>query len=189
MTSLREALAVLGDVLEDRGLTHDLVVVGGGALLLKGLIDRPTQDLDVIARVQDNAWIVAEPMPPDLLEAVKDVAVVLELAPDWLNAGPTSLFEGGLPHGFPDRAEMYRFASLTVRVAARVDQIAFKLYAAADHWPLRGKHLQDLQMLNPTSMELVKSARGCTTHDPASGFRDVQLAPVLALFSVEVRDV
>jgi len=95
--SLREALTVLGEILNDRGLAHDIVVVGGGALLLSGHIDRPTKDLDVVARVENDKWTLAEPMPADLVEAVKDVAAALDLAPDWLNAGPTSLLEGGLP--------------------------------------------------------------------------------------------
>src|SRR3990172_4893167 len=115
--SLREALTVLGEILNDRGLAHDIVVVGGGALLLSGHIDRPTKDLDVVARVENDKWTLAEPI-------------------------------------------------------------------AADHWPLRGKHLQDLQALTPTVVELVDAARWCRTHDPSVGFRDVQLGPVLGLFDV-----
>lgn len=187
--SLREALEVLGEILTDRGLVHDVAVVGGGALLLSGHIDRPTKDLDVVARVVGDTWMLAEPMPADLVEAVRDVGVALDLAPDWLNAGPTSLFTAGLPVGFADRADVHRFGPLTVRLASRVDQIAFKVYAAADHWPLQGKHLQDLRALTPTTAELVAAARWCTTHDASEGFRDVQLAPVLALFGVALKDV
>ncbi len=187
--TLREALTVLGEILDDRGLAHDIVVVGGGALLLTGHIDRPTKDLDVVARVENDKWTLAEPMPADLVEAVRDVAAALDLAPGWLNAGPTSLLEGGLPAGFAGRAEIQRFGPLTVRIASRVDQIAFKLYAAADHWPLRGKHLQDLEALAPSAVELVEAARWCRTHDPSEGFRDVQLGPVLGLFDVSVDDV
>jgi len=91
--------------------------------------------------------------------------------------------------GVADRAEVQRFGPLTVRIASRIDQIAFKLYAAADHWPLRGKHLQDLQALTPTVVELVDAARWCRTHDPSVGFRDVQLGPVLGLFDVGLDDV
>jgi uncharacterized nucleotidyltransferase DUF6036 len=187
--TLHEALAVLGDILADRGLTYDIVVVGGGALLLDGHIERPTKDLDVVALVAGDTWVLAEPMPPRLLEAVRDVAEALDLAPDWLNPGPTSLFEAGLPAGFAERVDVRRFGSLTVRVASRFDQICFKLYAAADHWPIMGKHLQDLRALGPTAPEVVHAARWCTTHDRSDGFRMVQLAPVLGLFDVEVADV
>ncbi len=173
---------MLGELLADRDAVHDLAVVGGGALLLTGHIDRPTKDLDVVARIVDGGWTLAEPMPSDLDEAVRDVASALDLAPDWLNPGPTSLFDAGLPDGFASRAEVRRYGSLTVRLAARVDQIALKLYAAADDWPMKGKHLQDLQALHPTATELLDAAGWCTTHDPSEGFRDVQLAPVLGLF-------
>jgi hypothetical protein len=187
--SLREALTMLGEVLNDRGVAHDIVVVGGGALLLTGYIDRPTKDLDVVARVEDEKWTLAQPMPVDLVEAIKDVAAALDLTHDWLNAGPTSLLKSGLPDGFAERAAIERFGSLTVRVASRVDQIALKLYAAADHWPLRGKHLQDLQALTPTEGELVASARWCRSHDPSDGFRNVQLGPLLGVFDVGLSDV
>lgn len=130
--SLREALRALGEVLADRGLVHDVAVIGGGALLLSGHIERPTKDLDIVARVIGDTWM---------------------------------------------------------RVADRVDQIAFKVYAAADHWPLQGKHLQDLQVLVPTRTELIGAARWCTGHDPSAGFRDVQLAPVLERFGVAIGDV
>jgi hypothetical protein len=187
--SLREALEVLGEILSDRGLVHDVVVIGGGALLLSGHIDRATKDLDVVARVVGDTWMLAEPMPADLVEAVHDVGVALDLAPNWLNAGPTALFTAGLPVGFADRAEVHRFGPLTVRLASRVDQVALKVYAAADHWPLQGKHLQDLRALTPTKTELVLAARWCTTHDASAGFRDVQLAPLLAAFGVADKDV
>lgn len=185
---LREALEVLGEILADRGLVHDVAVVGGRALLLSGYIERPTKDLDVVARVVGDTWMLAEPMPVDLVEAVRDVGVALDLGPDWLNAGPTSLFTAGLPVGFAERAAVRRFGPLTVRLASRVDQIALKVYAAADHWPLQGKHLQDLRSLTPTNAELVAAACWCATHDPSEGFRDVQLAPVLALFGVLAAD-
>lgn len=187
--TLREALVILGDILADRSRAHDIAVVGGGALLLTGHIDRPTKDLDVVARIVGEQWMLAAPMPPDLAEAARDVGVALDLAPDWLNAGPTSLFAAGLPVGFAERVEVHVFGSLTVRLASRVDQIALKVYAAADHWPLQGKHLQDLRALAPAGFELVSAARWCVGHDSSRGFRDAQLASVLACFDVRSSDV
>ena len=183
---LVDALEVLGQLLSERGCEFDLVVVGGGALLLRGLIARPTLDLDVVARVDAGTWISALPFPGELAAAVSEVGAALDLAPDWLNPGPTSLLDLGLPTGFAERASKRVFGGLTLRVAGREDQIAFKVYAAADEWPHRGKHLQDLRALEPTNVELLSAARWCRTHDPSPGFRDVLLAPVLATFGVEV---
>lgn len=183
-SNLRQALTVLGDILEDRGESFDLVVIGGGALLLLGLIERPTKDLDVVARVEDGHWLTARPFPKALTQAVIDVADALDLTEDWMNPGPTDLMEFGLPTGFAGRAQSQVFAGLTVRFAAREDQIAFKLYAAADHWPDRSRHLADLRQLAATRQELLAAALWCRTHDPSEGFREMLLLPVLAELGV-----
>ena len=128
---LREALTTLGAVLADRGLSYELVLVGGGALNLCGLIDRPTRDIDVVARVEGGAYITAVPLPALLLAAANDVAAALDLAPDWLNSGPADLFHMGLPQGFAERTVRETFGGLDVLYASRQDQVAFKLYAAA----------------------------------------------------------
>jgi hypothetical protein len=49
--SLREALELIGAYLEDRGESLEVVGIGGSALLLLGMIERPTQDLDLVAEV------------------------------------------------------------------------------------------------------------------------------------------
>ena len=182
---LREALTILGEILEDRGHHFELVLVGGGALNLVGLIRRPTKDLDVVARIEDQAWVSATPLPSALLSAVNDVALALNLAHDWLNAGPADLFHMGLPAGFAERTTREEFGGLTIHLASRVDQVAFKLYAAADRWPSNSRHLQDLRALAPTREELIASALWCQTHDVSEGFRDVLLRPVLAEFGID----
>ncbi len=173
--SLRDALIALGDLLADRATPYDLVLIGGGALLLVGLTTRATKDLDVVA--QPDGWRSASPLPGPLAAAIRDVAAALDLAADWLNPGPTDLLQLGLPPGFADRATAERFGALTVRYASRVDQVALKLYAEADHWPSHSKHLQDLLVLAPTPSELDAAAAWCL--DPSPGFRDVQLRPLL----------
>lgn len=184
--TLEDALGVLGEVLLERGEVVRLAVVGGGALLLARLVRRPTKDLDVVAFVDEGLLLSAEPFPPALQKAVEDVARALELAPDWLNPGPTSILSLGLPEGFLRRCTRLRFGSLDVYVADRVDQIALKLFAAADHWPARlNKHLDDLRRLKPTTEELLAAASWCRTHDPGEGFSTLQLSPVLLEFGVE----
>jgi hypothetical protein len=188
VSDLTEALETLGALVLERGLAFDVVVVGGGALLLQGLVMRPTNDLDVVALVEDGVWIAASPLPAELLRAAHEVAGALDLAEDWLNPGPTSLLDLGLPPGFAERAHTRTYGGLTLRVAAREDQVAFKVYAAADQWPDQGKHLQDLRELRPTPTELHGASVWCRTHDPSPGFRDVLLVPLLASFGVEFDD-
>jgi len=186
---LEEALHLLGDVLEDRGEAFDIALIGGGALLLLGLIERSTKDLDILARIEGDDWLLARPLPAALAEAVRDVAETLDLADDWLNPGPTDLLTFGLPDGFENRSTKRNYKALTVRLASREDQIPFKLYAAADQWPSRSRHLADLRMLTPTRAELLSAAKWCRTHDPSDGFRDMLLLPLLKSLDLENVDV
>lgn len=166
---LEQALEALGEVLESRGQGGELVAIGGGSLLLLGLIQRPTKDLDVVALVEDGILRKGEPLPDFIMTAVHDVALAMGLADDWLNPGPSDLFTFGLPIGFMARVETHTYGSLVVHVAGRIDQIHFKLYAAVDQGP-RSKHFADLLQLSPTEEELIAAAAWCKTHDPSDGF-------------------
>jgi hypothetical protein len=67
------------------------------------------------------------------------------------------------------------------------DLVCFKLYAAADHWPSRDRHLDDLRALRPSEADLLSAARWSMTHDPSPAFRS-QLTAVLAHLGVEDAD-
>ena len=103
-----------------------------GVCSFLGLLEWPTKDLDVVALVTDDTYQSADPHPEDLQSAAVEVANALGLAHDWLNPGPTSLLDLGLPKGFRERATIRRFGNLIVHLASRYDQICFKLYAATD---------------------------------------------------------
>lgn len=181
-TLLDEALETPGAVLRDRGLTYEFVAVGGGGLLLLGLATRTTKDLDLVAGMEDGRRFRPDPLSPDLVEACRDVGRALGLAEDWLNAGPASLLDLGLPAGFQERLKTRRYGGLILHIAGRRDQVFFKLYAATDLGP-RSKHLEDLRQLHPTRDELLDAARWARTHDPSEGFRGL-LAETLRLLGV-----
>src|SRR5437016_1301839 len=183
-TALSRALELLGDVLQERGFSYELVGAGGSALLLLGLLERPTRDLDVVALVEGRRYVGANPLPPDLLNAVRDVGETLGVGDDWLNPGPASLLELGLPEGFAERVETRRFGRLTLHLASRSDQIYFKVYAATDQGP-DSKHFDDLNALAPTKNELIEAARWARTHDPSDGFRGELLCLLRLLGMVE----
>lgn len=183
--SLEQALGALGELLAERRQSFDLVVIGGGSLLLSGLLARPTEDLDVVARIEDGAYVSAEPLPPPLIDAIAEIGRLLGLGSAWLNPGPAQLLEFGLPDGFSDRVQTRAYAGLTVHLADRVDQIAFKLYASVDQGP-GSKHFADLRRLAPTEAELLAAAAWTRTHDTSDGFRD-QLEQ--ALFALGITDV
>jgi hypothetical protein len=179
--TLDDALHTLGAVLDHRGAPAGLVFVGGGALVLLGLIARSTRDLDVVARIDTGALTEAEPLPPALQAAIAEVAMALDLAPDWLNTGPASLLRLGLPAGSASRAHRRRYGALEKWLADRFHQIHLKLHAAEDHWPGHSRHLADLRALRPTAHELAAAAAWCRSHDPSEPFDTAQLQPVLAL--------
>jgi hypothetical protein len=182
-TGLEEALQLLGQLLTDRNQPFGVVAIGGGGLLLIGLIERPTKDVDLVALRDGSTLLPVSTLPPALREAIEDVARVLELAPNWMNGGPGSLLRFGLPTGFLERVETRTFGALSVSLASRFDQIHFKLYAAADDRP-DGKHHVDLQRLRPTHDELRAAARWARTHDPSEGFA-IMLRGVLATFGLD----
>lgn len=184
VAQLDEALKMLGELLADRGHHYEVVAIGGGGLQLIGIIDRPTRDLDLLAfRDGDTLVRVEKALPLPLAEAIGDVARVLDLATNWVNGGPTSLVDFGLPEGFLNRLERRPYGGLGLSLASRFDQIHFKLYAAADDRP-DGKHHVDLQQLKPTREELLQAGRWARTHDPSEGFA-IMLAGVMRAFGIE----
>ncbi len=168
---LDEALEALGATLEARGHHYELVVVGGACLLLHGTIDRPTRDIDILGALSTRGDVVPlDGLPAPLAEAVAAVGAAYHLAPDWLNLGPSSLLDLGLPDGFESRLKPRRLGGLVAWLASPFDLACFKLYAAVDHWPLRDRHLADLRALAPTTLELQAAAAWATSHDPSPAF-------------------
>ncbi len=155
-TGLDGALAALGDLLAYRGETYEIVLVGGGDLVLRGIISRATKDADIVGqRLGDGRIVALRRLPDALARAVSEVADAHDLAPDWLNVGPASLLDLGLPAGFEDRLTARHYGSLTVWLAGPYDLVCFKLYAAADHWPSQDRHLDDLRALHPSEADLL----------------------------------
>jgi len=178
-------LAALGDRLAGTvDAPIHLIVIGGSGLLAIDAVDRATRDVDVVAIAEGDALVSAKPLPKALVDAAAIVARDFGLAPDWLNAGPTSLLEiGGLPSGFRSRLTERQFGTkLKISFAARIDQIHFKVYAAADRGEPRD--LSDLRALEPTPDELHAAASWARTHNMPGPFDDA-LAHALRTFGVE----
>ncbi len=184
---LEAALSALGELLAARGDAFEVVIVGGGNLILQGLISRPTtKDLDILGAWTMGRVCPMRPLPEPLRDAIVGVARTLGLADDWLNTGPDSLLDLGLPDGFETRLDRRDFGGLVAWLAGRFDMVCFKLYASADQGP-RSRHFQDLRELEPTRGELLDAARWAMGHDPSPGFRLV-LAETLKALGVDDAD-
>jgi hypothetical protein len=175
-SEIEKILSALGEMLDSMNAAiPELVVCGGSALNVLGLVKRTTKDVDVVAfaiRNDQNSIRLekAEPFPDALLEASRKIARDFNLPEKWLNPGPTSTLDFGLPEGLMSRVETRKFGrSLTIHFLSRFDQICFKLYAAVDQGI--GKHYNDLLLLEPNAHELEKAAQWSMTHDVSEVFR------------------
>lgn len=178
---IEDALSLLASTMEARGLAPcELVVVGGAAFNLAGVVIRPTKDVDVIALREGGSddvpvLVKHKPLPEPIASAAVFVAEALGLDPEWLNGGPADLLDSGLPAGFEARLTIrYYGTHLAVLTPSRQDLICLKVYAAADTGI--GRHTEDLDALRPTGQELLDGARWTRTQDPSAGFRSMLVA-------------
>jgi hypothetical protein len=127
------------------GLSFEGVVIGGSALGLMGVIQRPTRDFDIL---------VPE-LPPAIVSAARDFAEARrqagdDLLDDWLNNGPMQLGDV-LPVGWRERVQsVFEGRALSLSTLGRSDLLKSKLFALCD----RGTDLPDCVALAPTAEEL-----------------------------------
>ena len=183
---LNEALATLGALLEERGEAIGVLIIGGGSLLLLGVVERPTADVDVVGFPSATGYARADVLPDFLMTAVREVGDALGLGDSWFDTGPAGLVDFGLPPGLERRVTVRSYGGLEVHLPAREDLVCFKLYAAVDQGE-RSKHFADLRSLTPTPGQLLSAARWTRTHDPSPAFRG-ELQRILSLLGVEVLD-
>jgi hypothetical protein len=168
-------ISALGEQLAAAGERFELVVVGGSGLIMLGEIERSTRDVDLVALRNGEELHAAKPLPGPLRRAAERVARDFSLDETWLNGGPTSLLDFGLPEGFLERLDSRSYGeALVVHFASRYDQIHFKLYAMVDQGG-PGKHEQDLRALAPSEAELLAAAHWSQTHDPSDAYRETLL--------------
>ena len=159
----RPTLEAFDAWLSARGLQLEATVVGGTALVLLGVTERQTRDVDILAPA----------LTPSIREAARDFAQSLraggqELADDWLNNGPSQL-AAQLPSRWPSRRQpVFEGAALTLMALGRSDLLKTKLFALCD----RGTDLADCVALAPTPHELAAAEPWVTAQDSNPGWPD-----------------
>lgn len=127
------------------GLRFDGVVIGGSALALMGVIQRETQDFDIM--VPD---LPAEVAAAALTFAVQQRSIGVHLKNEWLNNGPRSLADL-LPDGWRGRVmRIYTGSAIVLDTLGRMDLLRSKLFALCD----RSTDLADCLALTPSAQEL-----------------------------------
>jgi hypothetical protein len=170
---IADALRLVGELLQARGHRFHIVVTGGAAVNLLGLVSRATTDVDILAFAGEGSegrqhlHPPDEPLPAPLLKAAATVAVDLGLDAQWLNTGPASQWRTGLPPGLETRVQWLDYGGLAVGLVERYDLVFFKLYAAADDTGPGSVHFQDLLALKPTVEELNAAGSWVRQQDPS----------------------
>lgn len=177
MAEVDPPLRALGELLAREGHHFGLVIVGGAALNLLGLIHRPTEDVDVLAfrtgEPDTGEQIVPPPSPlPNVLtRAIQQIADDFQLADDWLNANVAGHWRTGLPPEWTRRVQWVELPGISLGLVHRFDLIFLKLYAAADHAQLDltryvpSKHDLDLMALAPNDEEFEAARAWVCTQD------------------------
>lgn len=154
------ALCAVGELLVAEGAYFRIVIIGGAAMNLIGIVARATRDVDIVAMAKTESQELQrpiEPLPAPLRDAISTVARDFELPENWLNTGPAGQWDVGLPPGFAERVSWRRYPGLDVGLAARVDLICLKFEATADQPDTRNRHFTDLIALRPTPEELTNA--------------------------------
>jgi hypothetical protein len=166
------ALRAVGELIASEGEWFGIVVVGGAAMNLLGIVRRTTSDVDVIARASRDEFgglllEQAAPLPPVLERAIRAVARDFGLAPDWLNTVVDAQWRQGLPPGLIDDLSWVNYGGgLEVGLVGRRTLIALKLYAAVDQG-VASVHIQDLLALSASAEELDAAADWVRKQDAA----------------------
>lgn len=176
---IAEALGRVGELLAAEGHEYAIVVLGGAALDLLGIVNRKTRDVDILAFAKprrghapspDTVEQPPIPMPEPLQRAARVVARDFELDEDWLNSESSLQWSAGLPPELATRLSWELYGSLWVGLVDRYDLIFFKLFAAADSGGPKSVHYQDLIALRPSTRELSEAASWVGTQDASPEF-------------------
>lgn len=84
--AIESALSIVGERLAHANEPCAIVVLGGAAMNLLGIVDRPTIDVDVLARADATGAIrPPDPLPDTLRRAIAAVARDRGLLDNWMN--------------------------------------------------------------------------------------------------------
>jgi hypothetical protein len=140
---MKDVIELFDSYLAERGLHFQSIIIGGAALIVMGLVNRLTKDIDCL-----------DPVIPDEIKlAALNFRLdnpQLHLWENWLNNGPISL-TNDLPEDWVNRTiSLYEGKALVLRTLGRLDLLETKLFALCD----RQQDIGDCIALSPTAVEL-----------------------------------
>jgi hypothetical protein len=163
-----DMLSALGTVLEEQEIDPvDIVVCGAMALLLQGIIDRPTRDIDGLGLVveEDGSLALRKPlMSNEFNAAVESVGSLFNEGKHWFSTAAIILHDDTeLPADLVERAQVRRYGErLIVRLCSRGHMVCLKMWAAIN----RGEpDIGDLIKMEISVEEARAGAEWCLEQD------------------------
>ena len=136
----KEIVAKFDRYLADKSLSFSGVVVGGAALVLLDIVDRPTKDFDFLDSV----------IPAEIAGAAATFAELHHLSKYWFNSGPSDLVRY-LPAQWRDELVLlYQGCALQLWTLPRIGLLKAKIWALCD----RQRDFDDVIKMSPTNDEL-----------------------------------
>jgi hypothetical protein len=143
---MKDVLRAFDQYLHQKHLSFEATIIGGAALIVLGIVDRQTKDVDCL-----------DPKIPQNIKAASvefsKLYPELKLQEDWLNNGPDSL-KSDLPKDWSMRVqEVFKGKALKITALGRSDFLKTKLFAYCD----RQIDLSDCIAMRPSHAELAES--------------------------------
>jgi len=161
-------LSALGTVLEEQdAVSVDIVVCGAMALLLQGIIDRPTRDIDGLGLVieEKGSPVLKKPlMGIEFNAAVARVGSLYGEGKHWFSTAAITLHDDTrLPDDLAEKAQVRQYGKrLTIRLCSRLHMICLQMWAAVH----RGEpDIGDLVAMEITAEEAGVAAEWCLEQD------------------------
>lgn len=163
-----DMLRALGTVMDERGMEPvDILVCGAMVLLMRGIIRRPTRDIDGLGLVEEREGVMVLRKPvlsAELNEAIERVGNLYGEGKHWLSVAATILHEDTeLPPDIIAESDPRSFGDrLTVRFCSRRHMVFLKLWGAVN----RGEpDIGDLVEMEATEEEAREAAAWCLEQD------------------------
>lgn len=138
---IKDIIEKFDEFLVAHGVSFEGIAVGGAALILLGVTDRKTRDVDLLN----------DEIPLDVTRLAKEFAAKQGLPENWLNNGPSDLTQYLPAHWIARTVPLFSGKALMLRALGRTDLLKTKVWAFCD----RPGDLADIVALNPSPAELL----------------------------------
>lgn len=145
----------------------EMLVCGAMSLVLQGMLNRPTRDIDAVAVISTEKGRL-KPLAPIVdrrfTEARARVALAHGMPDKWLNFQSRTLLDNGLPDGIVERGVVFEYGpKLRIRLCSRLDMVALKMWGSMS--VERERDIEDLIVMKTADAEVMFAVNYCLGKD------------------------